>query len=165
MKILMIVIQKKALSVAAWIGSLTFLAKSSFLLLFLIIHTYLSFQFKDFTWLSAYGGLVTIFGAILIFNYSFTGAGGSPPKPTVTVRMQGGRYIVLEKTGSWSLPVQNTDKMNALFENQAKKFEEYAKYISERKEHTSLSFFLTLSGTLVWAYAGFLNHVFFSLCT
>lgn len=128
--------------------SMSNFSKNLTIFLLFTLHLILSLCQKDFTWLAAFGGLLTTCSLLLIFSESslsnhpaeyenlylgrekaFTTEGGSPFGELVTEERR--EQILSQRKTSYNFKYQNL----------------------------SYYFWCTISGTLIWAYAGFLNFL------
>lgn len=110
----------------------------------------LSLYLCDFTWLASFGGLLTVVGLLLIFSQSFlaeyeseaeTLHADSLPEQIVVGGMQFGELV--------------TSKAEI-----EKILDERKKIFVEKYSNISLYLFLTVFGTLLWAYGGFINGLY-----
>ena len=130
-------------------GSKKILYGSVFALL--ILHIFLSVYLTDFTWFAAFGALLSIFGLLASFSYALPLEDIDPKDLAPTE--EGDQYVV----GGSPFGELVTDKENIDSIKQAnigrvlKKYENIFTYI-----------IFTVFGTLIWAYAGFLNAFFCS---
>lgn len=124
--------------------------KNLIILCLFLLHLALSIFTKDFTWLSAFGGLITTIGLLLVFfqtslsdhqkEYDALYIDRDPPEHLVTGGMEFGSTTVGDK-----IP----DKLKEIREHYVHKYQNLRYY-----------FWLTVGGTLIWAYAGFFNFIF-----
>ncbi|PQJ50471.1 hypothetical protein BTO01_24200 [Vibrio jasicida] len=118
------------------------------LLLFNAFSVYLSFIKKDFNWLAASGGVTTIFGVLLTVSHSV-------PKTEEDVQNFVGSMFPKSRDGIMAemLPTRGSTPSD--------KKQEMARKATSVLKAEALGLILTIVGTLVWAYAGFLTGVFF----
>jgi len=129
----------------------------------LFLHLALSLYHKDFTWLSSCGGLMTIFGIILIFHYSLPENEIREYKPKERVKQYGDRYQLEPDSGFATLiPEQLALELIA---EERRCAQEHAQYLGEKRRHLVVYLLLTIIGTFVWAYASYLNLVYARACT
>ncbi|EGR1738185.1 hypothetical protein D5Q56_23640 [Vibrio parahaemolyticus] len=129
----------------------------SFILL--IVHLYLSWIHKDFVWLSAYGGLITVLGVIMLFNFTFPHDLEKDFPPKLNIEKTKNGYIEHNDNSpfGWELPNSYAEKM---IEKYNEELEAYKLRFLNKKDRILSSFIFTIIGTLIWAYAGFLNILF-----
>lgn len=115
----------------------------------LVIHLALSFTLRDFTWLAAFGALLSIFGLFSSFSYSFpleeiSPRDLAPTKEGDTYHLDGFNFgeVITDRDSIEKIKQSKID--SAL----------------EKYKNISLYFILTVCGTITWAYAGFLNVLF-----
>jgi len=104
---------------------------------------------KDFTWLSAWGGVATIFGLLLTVSHSV-------PKTQSEIT----RYVeqLFPDSRDGVLPDLESD-------TERKEKQAMRALAAERILKTeSLGMIVTIIGTLVWAYAGFLTPLIWPPC-
>ena len=139
-----------------FIKSLHSLSGTSRYILFSVIfitlssHIALSLYFKDFTWLAAFGALLSIFGILTSFSYSF---------PLIKVNPRDLQETNEDDTytrGGFNFGEVIDDKETIERIKQANIDSALKKY-----ENISLYILLTVTGTVTWAYAGFLNLLFY----
>ncbi len=105
----------------------------------------ISICYKDSTWLSAFGGVMTIFGLLLTVSHSV-------PKTEDDIK----RFIELRFPESRDgihpelVSEEQQNKIDCTREQEANRV--------LKSEATGL--IITIIGTLVWAYVGFLNNIF-----
>lgn len=113
------------------------------------IHLVLSCTLRDFTWLAAFGALLSIFGLLTSFSYSFPLEKINEKDLTPTEKDEhytaGGVEFSEVVTNEEIINKCKQSKIDSLF---------------ERYKNISLYFIFTLCGTILWAYAGFLNFLF-----
>jgi membrane-bound ClpP family serine protease len=100
---------------------------------------------KDLAWLSAFGGIMTIFGVLLTVSHSV-------PKTDEEIQ----RFVETR------FP-ESRDGMMANFEEQSQKLEvdTMRKIEADRVlKSEAYGLLITIFGTLIWAYSGFLNSLF-----
>jgi hypothetical protein len=100
---------------------------------------------KDFTWLSAFGGVMTIFGVLLTVSHSV-------PKTDDDIK----KLIELK------FP-ESRDGINpeVVTEEQQNNIESCREKEANRVlKSEAIGLLITIVGTLIWAYVGFLNLVF-----
>jgi hypothetical protein len=118
--------------------------------LIFIFHIVLSFCNKDFTWLAAFGALLSVFGLLMSFSYSFPleeiNEGDLNPTKEGDHYVDGGMEFGELITSTEEIDKIKNSKVSGILKNY---------------ENISIYFIFTVSGTLLWAYAGFLNNVFF----
>jgi hypothetical protein len=144
----------------SFVGSLPLSIKTSSLFILFIFHLILTIVHSDFVWVSSYGGLLTMFGIVLLFDYSLPEDEIRGVSPKKVVEKQGATYVSLSEGRSFSdiIPDEIGIKLLEVYE---KAFSEHKKYILEKRLRVISSFTLTCLGTLLWAYASYLNLVFF----
>jgi hypothetical protein len=134
--------------------------RCTFLVVLFIAHILLSLSFNDFSWLSAFGGLLTMFGVALIFDYSLPENKHMEQMPTTNVYTDDG-----ESYGRQHSPfmVSGISKEEGRKESEkyARDVKKYVEYIKLKRDKLAFSVSLTLLGTFFWAYAGFLNIIVF----
>ena len=115
------------------------------------IHGWLSYYFSDFTWLASSGAILTIFGLVLILSYSL---------PITQESML--QYL------KFTVPLEHEGMALAELVSDAQK----EKNESEREgkgegilKDIRVYVTLTIFGTLLWAYAGYLNLIFYPVRT
>jgi hypothetical protein len=132
--------------------------KLLFLLTLFSIHILLTWLCRDFTWLAAFGGLLTVLGVLLIFHYSLPENESREYKPKETVRKEDGEYVLEPERGFASYIPEEVAKQ--LIQEQKQQAIDHANYINEKRKHLASYLIFTIAGTLLWAYAGFLNYIF-----
>ncbi|WP_323846538.1 hypothetical protein [Microbulbifer magnicolonia] len=122
----------------------------------LILHLVLVYFFGSFNYLASFGGLMTVIGFIFIFGYSFPEH--EPVMPSNPVSESRATYTVdVGDTFSETVPREIAEEINKDYK---KKVTEHHKYLDAKRRHLFQSFYFTVSGTLLWAYAGYLDLVF-----
>lgn len=117
-----------------------------------VAHSSLAYLNCNWNWIAAFGGLMTIAGFIMIFGYSLPESGVMKPKNPII--WQGGTPM-LDSGGGLSDIV--SEDVAESFETSYKEMQsKYDKYIENMREELVSSLYLTIFGTLIWAYAGFL---------
>lgn len=115
-----------------------------FLIIFGFISIALSIYRKDFNWLAAFGGVASIFGLLLTVSHSV-------PKNTNEID----KYIEL------LFPEKRDGKMHwDIPEDQERDLEQ--KRINEANrilKSESLGLVITIIGTFLWAYSGFMTEI------
>jgi len=108
---------------------------------------------QDFTWLAAFGALLSIFGLLASFSYSLPleDIDTKDLEPT----QEGEHYIF----GGSPMAEVITDKNSIEHIKKANINRVLKKY-----ENISTYIIFTVLGTLIWAYAGFFNAFFSSPC-
>src|SRR5690606_35872044 len=81
------------------IASLSFSSKALCLLILLSMHGVLTWVNRDFNWLAAFGGLLTVLGVLLIFHYSLPENESREFTPKETVKHRDGRYVLEPENG------------------------------------------------------------------
>lgn len=116
-----------------------------------ILHIFLSVYLADFTWFAAFGALLSIFGLLASFSYALPLEYIDPKDLAPTE--EGERYVVGGSPfGELVIDKENIDSIKQSNINRVlKKYENISTYI-----------IFTVVGTLIWAYAGFLNAFFCS---
>lgn len=147
------------LRVTTKIASLGFLSKTLFLLLLLSIHGVLTWVNRDFTWLAAFGGLLTVLGVLLIFHYSLPENESREFNPKETIKYRDGRYVLEPENGGFASIIPE-EFAKQLIEQQKQQATDHASYITEKRKRLASYLIFTVSGTLLWAYIGFLNFLF-----
>lgn len=117
------------------------------------IHIVLSFYLTDFTWFAAFGALLSIFGLLASFSYALPIEDIDPKDLEPT---QDGEHYIL---GGSPMAEVITDKVS--IENIKSS---NVNSVLKKYENISTYIIFTVLGTLIWAYAGFLNVVFASSC-
>ena len=121
----------------------------SSLILLLIVHLLLSFCLRDFAWLAAFGALLTVCG--LLSSFSFALPVEDIDQRDLEETKEGDHYV----HGGAPLGAAITDKetidkiKQSNINDIMKKYESMFTYV-----------LFVIVGTVIWAYAGFLN-VFF----
>lgn len=116
-----------------------------------ILHIFLSISLADFTWFAAFGALLSIFGLLASFSYALPLEDIDPKDLAAT---EEGEYYIEggSPLGELVTNKENIDNIKQSNINRVlKKYENITKYI-----------IFTVVGTLIWAYAGFLNAFFSS---
>ena len=145
------------------ISSISMKNKFIFILVLLISHLWLSYEFKDFTWLSSFGGFVTVFGVIILFNYTFPDEGSPDLPPRFPLRKTEHGYVeIIDGSLDWEVEDQTAQGMILEYNI---KLDLYRDSLLSKRQRILSSFVSTIIGTLIWAYAGYLNLVFFPSCT
>ncbi len=118
------------------------------------VHIILSFYLKDFTWLAAFGALLTVFGLLSSFSYALPleEINKKDLKPTI----EGEHYLI----GRAPMAGVITDKKSIDKIKQSNINSVLKKY-----ENISTYIIFTVLGTLIWAYSSFLNALFGSTCS
>ena len=100
---------------------------------------------KDFTWLSAFGGVMTIFGLLVTVSHSV-------PKTTDDIN----RYIESKFPES-----RDGILAEVLTDEQKENIKDYRNVEANRILKCEASgLLITIIGTLIWAYIAFFNQVF-----
>jgi FtsH-binding integral membrane protein len=119
----------------------------SLLLVCLTISLIISIFMHDLTWLSAFGGVATIFGILLTVSHSV-------PKTEKEIN----RFID-------TLYPENRDGIMPELQTKEQKEEDSRRKLSEANrilKSEALGLLITITGTLIWAYAPFLNPFLFT---
>lgn len=150
---------KFILWVTAKIASLSPRSKTHSLFLLFSIHAVLTFLNKDFTWLAAFGGLLTVLGLLLIFHYSLPENEPLEYEPKNPLQYTDGRPSVTYENSFFAKSITDSEaeRINQEYHENAKK---YAQYVAKKRINLMSYLALTISGTLIWAYVGFLNFLF-----
>jgi len=121
----------------------------SAVLFMFLLHLSLSIYDRDFTWLASFGALLSIFGMLMSISYSFPLSDINEKDLEVTkeddIYVDGGMTFGWEETDPQKITEIKKDKLNAVL---------------NRYKNITLYFVFTILGTLIWAYAGFLNKLF-----
>ncbi|MBR9886430.1 MAG: hypothetical protein GYB20_01835 [Oceanospirillales bacterium] len=120
----------------------------------LSVHIFLSLYLTDFTWLAAFGALLSIFGLLASFSYAIPIQDIDPKDLEPT---EGGDHYA---QGGAPMAELVTDKESIDRIKQTNIESVHSKY-----ENISMYIIFTVLGTLIWAYAGFLNVFFENICT
>lgn len=130
-------------------GSKIILYSSVFALF--ILHIFLSVYLADFTWFGAFGALLSIFGLLVSLSYALPLEDIDPKDLTPT---EEGEHYVL---GGLPLAevVSETKTIDTIKQSNIKR-------VHKNYENISTYIIFTVAGTLIWAYAGFLNTFFCS---
>lgn len=125
-------------------------AKISSVVGLLLLHLAVSIYANDFGWLSAGGGLITIFGLLAIFSEAYF---SSLDTDKMRVYLDGTPETVMDFGDFWGDYTPDDEKTDRLNEPRSQLIERYG----------NIWFYLlvTVLGTIVWAYSSFLNSVFF----
>lgn len=118
-----------------------------------VIHIFLSIYLADFTWFAAFGALLSIFGLLASFSYALPLEEVDPKDLEPTE--DGDQYV----SGGFPMGEVITDKESIDRIKQSNIDGVLGKY-----ENISTYIVFTVLGTLIWAYAGFLNVIFTSQC-
>ncbi|NWO03856.1 hypothetical protein DFO83_104221 [Idiomarina loihiensis] len=124
--------------------------KVIFVALLLLMHLAISLYSKDFGWLSAGGGLITILGLLAIFSEAYF---SSLDTDKMKVYLEGTPEIVRDFGSFWGEYTPDSEK--------AAKLNERRSQFIERYRNVWFYLLVTILGTLIWAYSSFLNSVFF----
>lgn len=125
-------------------------AKLNFTLILLFLsQVTLSLYVRDFTWLASFGGLLTILGLLLIFFQSFLSEYESEVEDLYIDSSPDGLLLGGAELGDL---VTDKDRIDKTLCVRRKNFEQKYRNISQY-------LFLTVVGTFLWAYAGFLNKI------
>lgn len=119
----------------------------------LVIHLALSLWLKDFTWLASSGALLSILGVLIIFTESFF---LNLDHDIKDVYLEGEPEELKTHGNFWGEHVAPEEVQNEL---RKRRTEFITKY-----QNISYYLIVTVVGTLVWAYAGFLNKLIFTNC-
>jgi len=120
------------------------------LLLAFLSQIALSLYVRDFTWLASFGGLLTVLGLLLIFSQSFLSEYESEAE---SLHIESSpEHLVVGGVAFGELVISKAE-IEKILDERRKNFEEKYSNISQY-------LFLTVGGTLLWAYAGFLNKLF-----
>ncbi|HTF94726.1 MAG TPA: hypothetical protein VL995_01215 [Cellvibrio sp.] len=122
-----------------------------FLILAFSLHVLLSFIVKDFAWLASFGALLGVIAILLIASQSFL----ADYETEIY-------HLHLEKTPNemvvggfnFGSHVKDESKIKEILEKRKIEF-------SKKYKNVIYYLVLTIIGTLIWAYAGFLNKLFF----
>ncbi len=115
-----------------------------------ILHLGLSIFNKDFTWLSAFGGLITTIGLLLVF-FQTSLLDHKKDYDELHIEQEVTEQIV---TGGMVFgEVSTKDEI-------PEKLKELRLHYSRKYQNLRYYFWLTVCGTLIWAYAGFFNFIF-----
>ncbi|BDF94057.1 hypothetical protein [Pseudoalteromonas sp. KAN5] len=116
--------------------------------LFGIVHLALSFYYKNFNWLGAFGALLTIYSLLLGFTHSvypdFEKDSENP---------------VIKSGDSWmELPTIKGARANLVSEEYAEKTNtEHQKFVANKYKALVNIYIVSVSGTVLWAYSGFIK--------
>jgi hypothetical protein len=124
------------------------LSKNLTVFILLDIHLILSFCLEDFTWLAAFGGLLTTLSLLLIFSQNSLSEHQSDYTDLYIGREQD---FICDGGVSFGDLVPESRKKQIL--NQRK--ETY----KSKYQNLNYYFWYTVSGTLIWSYASFLNFI------
>lgn len=127
--------------------------KNTSVVLLLLIHLVLSLWLKDFTWLASSGALLSILGVLVIFTESFF---LNLDHDIKNVYLEGEPEELKTHGNFWGEYVAPEDVQNKL---NIRRTEFITKY-----HNISYYLIVTVLGTLLWAYAGFLNKLIFPSC-
>lgn len=119
------------------------------LLLLLASQIALSVYVCDFTWLASFGGLLTVLGLLLIFSQSFLSEYESEAE---SLHIESFPEHLLVGGVAFGDLVTSKAEIEKILDERRKNFE--GKY-----SNISQYLFLTVGGTILWAYAGFLNNL------
>ncbi|AQT60750.1 hypothetical protein [Cellvibrio sp. PSBB023] len=122
-----------------------------YLTLFFIIgiHIFLSCYFKDFAWLGSAGALISI-AALLAISYEAFLVDLDDDIKNLYLNERP-EYLTHYSSRFWA-PTENEGIDIAIKERRKKFIRKY--------KNIKYYLFLSISGTIVWAYAGFLNFIF-----
>lgn len=124
--------------------------KKFFILFFILgIHILLSFYFKDFAWLGAAGALISI-AALLAIAYEAFLVDIDDDIKNIYLNEKP-EYLTLF-SGRFFAPNESNDIDIAIQERRRKFIKKY--------RNVKYYLLLSISGTIIWAYAGFLNFIF-----
>jgi hypothetical protein len=117
------------------------------LFVFFSVSILISLCNKDFTWLSAFGGVMTIFGVLLTVSHSV-------PKTDDDIK----RFIELRfpESRDGIFPELVTEEQQSEIDNSRER--EATRVLKSE----AIGLLITIIGTLIWAYVGFLNSIFLS---
>ena len=141
------------------VSSISITKKLFIAIILLFVHLYLSCSYKDFVWLSAYGGLLTVLGVIMLFNFTFPHDIEKDLPPRLKIEKTGNGYIEHNDSSpfGWELSSSHAEKIIQQYNND---LDAYKLRVIDKKDRILSSFIFTICGTLIWAYAGFLNIPF-----
>lgn len=118
--------------------------------LLLIPHLYLSWSYKDFVWLSAYGGLVTVLGVIMLFNFTFPHDLEKDFPPKLQIEKTENGYIEHSNNSPFGWELSN-DYAEKMIQQYNEDVEAYKLRFLDKKDRILSSFIFTIFGTLIWA--------------
>lgn len=150
---------KCVLCITTKIALLSTVWKALILLFLFAVHAILTWVKSDFTWLAAFGGLLTVFGVLLIFHYSLPENEPKEYKPKNPVQVSDGEYSEIIEGSPFSKAISQ-ERAKELSEDFERRSSDHANYINEKRKHLASYLVLTIFGTLIWAYIGFLNVLF-----
>ena len=124
------------------------LSKNLMVFFLLVLHLIISLCVKDFAWLAAFGGLLTTLSLLLIFSQN-----SLSDHKTDYSNLYIGREdkFICEGGASFGELVREDRKKQILDE---RKILYKSKY-----QNLNYYFWYTISGTLIWSYASFLNFL------
>ena len=131
------------------ISALSDATKNLIILLLLSLHLALSIYLKDLNWLSAFGGLITAIGLLLVF---FQTSLIDHEKDFLDLHADKKPDCLIDG-GVAMGDVVPEDKIG-------EKLTERRLHYIRKYQNLRYYFWLTVGGTLTWAYAGFFNFLF-----
>lgn len=112
-----------------------------FLILFAVASIALSIYKKDFNWLAAFGGVCSVFGVLLTVSHSV-------PKNETEMQQYLEQLYPEKRDGILNWEDPNEEKIEQLRIEKA----------SNILKSESLGLIITVIGTLLWAYSGFITQ-------
>lgn len=129
-------------------------------MIFLIPHCCLLYIYKDFVWLSAYGGLMTILGVIMLFNFTFPHDPEKDFPPKLQIEKTPNGYIEHNPNSTFGWERADNADTRKIIQQYNEDLEAYKTRFLDKKNRILSSFIFTIFGTFIWAYASFLNIPF-----
>ena len=115
-----------------------------------LFHLYLSVHCKDFNWFAAFGGLLSLFGLLVSLSYAVPLEEINPIDLEPT--KDGDTYV--EGGSSWGNLITDTKEIEEIKNKNVSA-------VLKNYENISLYIIFSATGTVIWAYSGFLNKIFF----
>ena len=152
--------QSKTLACMSKASSISIQTKFIVSVILLIPHGYLTYICNDFAWFSSYGGLMTILGVMMLFNFTFPHDLEKDFPPKLQIEKTPNGYIEHNSNGAlhWELP-DNADTQK-IMQQYNEDLDAYKTRFLDKKKRILSSFVFTILGTFIWAYAIFLNIPF-----
>ena len=122
-----------------------------FLIVIFSLHVFLSLLSKDFSWLASYGALLGVVGMLLIASQSFL---ADYEREIHQLHLESTPTEMIVGGFNFGNRVKDASKIKDILESRKIEFS---------KKYRNVIYYLTLTiaGTVIWAYAGLLNKVFF----
>lgn len=150
-------IQSKTLVCMSKASSISIQTKIIVFVILFIPHGYLTYICHDFVWFSSYGGLMTIFSVMMLFNFTFPHDLEKDFPPKLQIEKTPNGYIEHSSNGALSWELLDNADTQKIMQKYDEDLEAYKTRFLDKKNRILSSFVFTIVGTFIWAYASFLN--------